>query len=37
MDEMGHVYLNMYYMTDEEYKQEMEERKAKLNTLTSAR
>ena len=35
VDEMGHAYLNMYYMSDEQYKKEVEERKAKQQTLTS--
>lgn len=35
VDEMGHAYLNMYYMTDDQYKKEVEERKAKQQTLTS--
>jgi hypothetical protein len=37
VDEMGHAYFNMYYMTDEQFKKETEERKAKQKqqTLTS--
>jgi hypothetical protein len=35
VDEMGHAYLNMYYMSDEDYKKEVEARKAKASTLTS--
>jgi hypothetical protein len=35
VDEMGHAYLNMYYMTDDEFKKEMDARKAKQSTLTS--
>lgn len=35
VDEMGHAYLNMYYMSDEDYKKELEARKTK-KTLTSS-
>jgi len=35
VDEMGHAYLNMYYMSDEDFKKETEARKAKQKTLTS--
>jgi len=35
VDEMGHAYLNVYYMSDEELKKEAEARKAKPKTLTS--
>jgi len=36
VDEMGHAYLNMYYMSEEDYKKETEERKAKQKALSSA-
>lgn len=35
VDEMGHAYLNMYYMSEEDYKKELETRKSKQSTLTS--
>jgi hypothetical protein len=37
VDEMGHAYFNVYYMSDEDYKKEVEARKAKQPTLTSSR
>jgi len=36
VDEMSHGYFNMYYMSDEDYKKEVEERKAKQKSLSSA-
>jgi mono/diheme cytochrome c family protein len=37
VDEMGHAWLTYYHMSDEEFKKETQERKAKQQTLTSAR
>jgi hypothetical protein len=36
-DEMSKAWVNFYYMTDEEYKSEMDARKAKKRPLTSTR
>jgi len=35
VDEMGHGYFNIYYMSDEDFKKESEARTAKQKTLTS--
>jgi hypothetical protein len=37
VDEMGSSWLSYYYMSDEDFKKEVEARKAKQRTLTSAR
>jgi hypothetical protein len=36
VDEMGHAWINMTYMEDEDFKMEVEKRKAKLGTATAA-
>ena len=37
VDEMGHAWLSYYYMSDEDFKKETEERKAKPRTLAGSR
>ena len=37
VDEMGHAWLTYYYMSDDEFKKETAERKAKQQALTSSR
>jgi hypothetical protein len=37
VDEMGHAWLDYYYMSDEDFQKETEERKAKQRSLTSQR
>ena len=36
VDEMGHAWINMTYMEDEDFKAEVEKRNAKLGTTTTA-
>ena len=37
VDEMGSAWLSYYYMSDEDFKKEVEARKARQHTLTSTR
>jgi hypothetical protein len=36
VDEMGHAWINMTYMEEEDFKAEVDKRKAKLATTTAA-